>query len=171
MSRIHCMVLSKGIQSLQSKWHTHYSDATKWDPNNCNTAHIHYMNGHLTTFCVFAREMNHFKDRKIKCSCICVCLLKLTHVSLQSFTILVRFVNFNLPCFFISIYTMKHHLWFRLYPLLLIWTFVPCIAKSHWRTFNRSITWSLVRFSLTCILQYSLSQHSIRKYTQEIPQN
>lgn len=36
---------------------------------------------------------------------IFVCLLKVTHLSLQSFTTLVRFINLNLPCFAISIYT------------------------------------------------------------------
>lgn len=60
-----------------------------------------------------------FKGRKMNRSCLCACfatlrlLLNVSHVILERFTIIARFISFNLQWFAISIYTLYKHLCFR----------------------------------------------------------
>ena len=57
-----------------------------------------------------------YQGRMMNRSCLCFCfatmrlLLNVSHVILQRFTIIARFISFNLPCFATTIYTLYKHI-------------------------------------------------------------
>ena len=103
ITRIRCICFSGRIKSHQNHWHAQYSDATKCDQNYRNATHDRSYE-RRTTFCLLARVMHDFFGRKTSRSCLCVCcatmrlLLNMLHVIVQRFTIIARFISFNLPC-------------------------------------------------------------------------
>lgn len=73
-----------------------------------------------STFCVLlARVIYDFKAWKLNCSCLCVCfatmrlLFNVSHLVLQSCTIIARFMSYNLSCFVTTIHTLNKELFFQ----------------------------------------------------------
>lgn len=90
MSRIRCMRLSGQIKSTQKSGHALYSDTTECDPNYCNAAHEHLYKRSCLRVCLATIRLSH----------------NVSHVILQRFTIITRYISFNLAWLASSIYIL-----------------------------------------------------------------